>query len=118
MPDEAFDQEDPKMILISAQDCLRRDRKADLNLEFSIGSVADMANVAAIVLETHLRQMQSVAEAPLAAEQALKHLESGTEALSFAIYHLKGMIKDLNSISKLLDQLVSEPAGSRRVFFE
>jgi len=84
MPDEAFDQEDLKMILISAQDCLRRDRKADLNLEFSIGSVADMANVTAIVLETRLRQMQSVAEAPLTAEQALKHLESGTEALSFA----------------------------------
>ena len=47
------------------------------------------------MVEVHLTEMQKLAETPLTAEQAVKHLEAGTDGLSFAFYQLKGMIKDL-----------------------
>ena len=93
-------------------------KQSDLDLELAIGSVFAMANVTAIVVEAHLKEMEYLKEAPITAANAMNYLESGAAALSFSFYPLKGMISDLQrQFSTLVDHLASAPAGSRRRVF-
>jgi hypothetical protein len=46
----------------------------------AIGSVFDMANVTAIVVEALLKEMEHLKEAPITAANAMNYLESGAAA--------------------------------------
>jgi hypothetical protein len=69
--------------------------QGDLNLEFAIGGVVDMANVMSIVLDAYFNERRQLSNTPYTAEQAKNHIEGWKTAVSFSFDHLQGMISDL-----------------------